>query len=328
MLIKPIENTDCEIIDISQRAMQFDFNALVPDTDNLTTEELKSIIETEDKQQERQGDDTIPMELFNKLLKYFLDKRDYRSAFWIVLQCNTGLRYSDVSKFRRIDLLDKNNKFRESILEPEQKTGKKRINFINDAIKMITLIYLWNVPSIKPLDLMITANPNASNKGYEKETYINSKGRKRCVKINGDFVYKLDKYGNKIPTPLSRDRASVIMRDALIDGLGISIRNDKRTKDNSDAYLKLASHSFRKAYAQAVIEQFVKLFNSDIAYAHAAAMEQLQYDLNHSSRKMTYHYIGDYAETKKKTNMNMNLGADILLPYFIEEKEKHCRKDV
>lgn len=317
----------CNHFDISiklQSETSFDFDALVPDVDQLTSEEELAIAEAEAKLKERQGFDCMPMEILNGLLKYFLDKRDFRSVFWIVLQANTGLRYSDVIKYRRIDLLNEHNKFRESILEQERKTGKQRVNFINDVIKMATLMLLWENPSIKPLDLLISAqyNPKARNKGWLKETYIDEKGKKHCLRINGKFVYILDENGNKIPEALKRNRSAEIMRDALIEGLGISIKNDGRTSSNDSAYLKLATHSLRKAYSAGVVNQFVKMFDSDLAYAHAAAMEQLQYDLNHSSRAMTYHYIGDYVETKRKTNMAMNLGLEVILPYFEVEKNK------
>lgn len=325
-MLHDLQDNGCAMFDISGRTpkpdFKFDFDSLVPATEGLTEEDVQAISEVESTLQERQGDDAMPINIFNSLLKYFLDQKDFRSAFWIVMQANTGLRYSDVSRFRRIDLLNEHNQFRESILNSEQKTGKKRVNFINDAIKMITLIYLWNTPEIKPLDLMMVADPNSTNKGYEKETYINAKGKKRCLKINGEFVYKRDENGRKIPTPLSLSRASTIMRDALVNGLGVSIRNDGRTKNNANAYLKLASHSLRKTYVDAVINQFVRDFDANTAYAHTAAIEFLQYDLNHSSRKMSYHYVGDFIATKKKTNLALNVGIEILLPYFEAEREK------
>lgn len=325
-----LEQLKCQHFDISKKQpseKSFDFDALVPDVDCLTAEEQQAIIEAEEKLKERQGFDCMPMEILNGLLKYFLDKRDFRSVFWIVLQANTGLRYSDIIKYRRIDLLNEHNKFRESILEQERKTGKQRVNFINDAIKMATLMLLWENPSIKPLDLLISAqyNPKARNKGWLKETYIDENGKKHCLKVDGKFVYILDENGNRIPEALKRDRSAKIMRDALINGLGISIKNDGRTSKNDGAYLKLATHSLRKAYSAGVVKQFTQMFDSDLAYAHAAAMEQLQYDLNHSSRAMTYHYIGDYVETKRRINMEMNLGIEVISPYFETEKIRRER---
>ena len=303
----------------------FDFNALIPETQELTGAELKAIAQFEDAQNAGQGKDAMPIELFNKLLKYFLDKGDLRSALWIVLQANTGLRYIDIAQYKRIDLINEFNNFRESILEVERKTGKKRVNFINDAIKMATLLYVWQNPDLKPMDYLLTAGANAKRKGYEIETYIDDKGKERCLKVNNHFVYKLDANGNKIPKPLSRAQSCAIMRDAFIKGLSISLKNDQRTKGNEDAYLNLASHSLRKAYAAAVVNEYVSMFNKDLAFAQTAAMEQLQYDLNHSSRAMTYHYTSNYVANKKKINLKMNLGADVLRPYFEAELAKRSK---
>ena len=300
MLTNP--NMECQVYDISKRTEveELDFDSLIPESDELTDAELEAVAAAEKKQKAGQGTDAMPMEIFNGLLKYFLNKKDFRSVLWIVLQANTGLRYVDISCFRKIDLLNEHNKFRESILETERKTGKKRTNFINDAIKMAALMYLWDNPHIKPLDYLITPLKNARRKGYIT-----------------------DENGNKIVKPLSRQQASLVMRNALVDGLKVAIKNDSRTKESGDAYLKLATHSLRKAYSAAVINQYVNMFDSDLAYAHAAAAEQLQYDLNHSSRAMTYHYIGDYVETKRKINMAMNLGIEVLRSYFEEEKRKY-----
>ena len=300
----------------------FDFNALIPETQELSANELEAIAQFEDEQNAGQGTDAMPLIIFNKLLTYFLDKKDYRSALWIVLQANTGLRYVDISHYKRIDLINEFGSFRESILETERKTGKKRVNFINDAIKMATLLYLWQNPDIKPMDYLLVAGTNAKRKGYEIETYIGSDGKEHCLKNGSHYVYKLDANGNKIPKPLSRGQACSIMRDALIKGLGIHIRNDQRTKRSEAAYLYLASHSLRKAYAAAVVNEYVDMFDKDLAYAQTAAMEQLQYDLNHSSRAMTYHYTSNYVKTKEKINMKMNLGADVLRPYFEAELAK------
>ena len=186
----------------------FDFNALIPETQELTEDEIKAVNEFEDAQNAGQGTDAMPVELFNRLLTYFLDKKDYRSALWITLQANTGLRYIDVAEYRRIDLINEFNNFRESILETERKTGKKRVNFINDAIKMATLLYIWANPDIKPMDYLLAAGANAKRRGYEIETYIDADGKERCLKNGAHYVYKLDANGNKIPKPLSDNFSS------------------------------------------------------------------------------------------------------------------------
>ena len=199
----------------------FDFNSLIPETSELSEDEIKAVNEFENAQSAGQGTDAMPLIIFNKLLTYFLDKKDYRSALWIVLQANTGLRYVDISHYKRIDLINEFGNFRDSILETERKTGKKRVNFINDAIKMAALLYLWQNPDIKPMDYLLVASANAKRKGYEIATYTDENGKEHYLKNGNHYVYKLDANGNKIPKPLSRAQACSIMRDALINGLGL-----------------------------------------------------------------------------------------------------------
>lgn len=318
----------CDRIDISDRGlttvtMELDFDSLIPKTDELTDEEIEQITQIEERQRNGQGTDKIPMEIFNGLLEYFLFQKDYRSVLWITLQANTGLRYIDVCKLRRIDLLNEHNKFRDSILRVEQKTGKKRRIFLNDAIKAATLLYLWDNPQIKPLDLLITAGKNAKFKGYEMETYIDTDGKEKAKRVNGKYVYKLDKDGNRIPKPLSREQACSVLRDALINGLGISIKNDGRTKNNENAYLKLASHSLRKTYADVMLKEYIKIYGGNEIMAREAAMEQLQYDFNHSSRQMSYFYTKEQEDIKRTVNNNMNIGLNILKPHFEREMTRH-----
>ena len=321
----------CDHIDISgwnsdSLEEEFDFDSLIPETEGLSSDELEQIAQVEEKQRRGQGTDKIPMEIFNGLLEHFLYKHDYRSVLWLTLQANTGLRYIDVVKLRRIDLMNENNKFRDSVLRIEQKTGKKRRIFLNKAIKMATLMYLWENPEIKPLDLLITAGKNARYKGYELETYIDCDGKERAVRVNGKYVYKLDEHGNKVPKPLSRSQACTILRNALVCGLGISIKNDKRTKNNEDAYLKLASHSLRKTYADVMLREYLKIYGGNEIMAREAAMEQLQYDFNHSSKQMSYFYTKEQEDIKRTVNENMNIGLEILKPYFEEATIQHLAK--
>ena len=321
----PNINPNCVVVDISKRNTvdydDFDFDSLIPDTAELSGEELSLVSEVNSKLKERQGKDPMPIDIYNELLRYFLEKRDFRTVLMIVLQANTGLRYSDISRFRRIDIIDENNRFRSSIVDIEKKTGKQRVNFLNSAVKMAALMHSWNSPKQKPFNPLITATGN--NKGWLKEKYKDVDGKEKCLRVNGKYVYVLDENGDKIPTPLDLKSANRIIKDGIISGLGVPLKNDCRTSSDKTACLNIATHSLRKAYAAAVVEQYVNFFDHDIAYAHAAAMEQLQYDLNHSSRKATYHYVGDYVEMKAKINMKMNLGIEILAPYFENERKKH-----
>lgn len=313
----------CKKIDISPKreyGIPLDFDTLVPETE-IAEEDRDAMQELAQKQKERQGMDALPLDLFHQMLENCAERRDFRSVFWLVAMANFGLRYSDVAKLRRIDLIDERNRIRDSILLQEKKTDKQRIVFVNDAVKMALLMHLWN-GNFQPTDYLIYSE--GKRKGYEIATCKNEKGREVAVRDEeGNFIYKLDEYGRKIPKPLSRCQSAVIMKNIIIENLGVALKNDKRCKDDPDAVTKIATHSIRKLYGWAVTQAFIYQFDSDIAYAHAAALSFLSQDYGHSSEAMTLHYSKDFDELKRDINTQMNLGAEILAPFFEAEKQKY-----
>lgn len=285
------------------------FNAYVPEAEPCDMEVMKAYAE---KQKESQGMDVLPLDLYDQMLENCLIRKDYRSAFFLTAMANFGLRHSDVVKLRRIDLVDENNRIRDQILIQEKKTSKQRILFVNNAVKMALLLHLNN-SNISPTDFLITSN--GKRKGYEIETDANGKS----LRVKGKYVYKLDENGNKIPKPLSRSQSENIIKDIIINNLGLALKNDKRCKDDPDAIGKICTHSIRKLYGWAVTEAFINQFDSDVAYAHAAALSFLSQDYGHSSEAMTLHYSKDYENLKRKITLNMNLGIGVLEKYFEKE---------
>ena len=315
--------TSCRKIDISQRdqydPLDCDFDSLIPET-QVAVEDESTLQALAQKQKETQGMDALPLDLFNQMLENCAERRDFRSVFWLVAMANFGLRYSDVVKLRYIDLIDEHNKMRDSILLQEKKTSKQRIVFINQAVKMALLMHLWN-GDFSPTDYLIYSE--GRRKGYEFEMVRNSKGRMVAVKDNhGKIVFKYDEYGRKIPKPLSRSQSELIMKGIIIDNLGLALKNDARCKDMDDPIGKICTHSIRKLYGWAVTNAFIEKFDSDVAYAHSAALSFLSQDYGHSSETMTLHYSNDFRELKREINMQMNLGAEVLRPFFEAEKQK------
>lgn len=313
--------TKCNIYNITpaERTVSseaYDFNSLVPQAEPCDYEVLQQYAE---KQKESQGMDVLPPDLYSQMLENCLERRDFRSTFFLVAMANFGLRHSDVVKLRRIDLIDEHNRIREKVLIQEKKTSKQRIVFINDAVKM-ALLMLLNNSSISPTDYLISSNGN--RKGYELETYIDQNGKTKTLRINGKYVFKLDENGNRIPKPLSRSQSENIMKDIIIENLGYALKNDKRCKDEPDCIGKICTHSIRKLYGWAVTQAFINQFDSDIAYAHAAALSFLSQDYGHSSTTMTLHYSKDFDNLKRQINLSMNLGADVLEKYFAEEAKR------
>lgn len=288
------------------------FNDFVPEAEPCDVEIMKAYA---DKQKESQGMDVMPIDLYELMLENCLSRQDYRSTFFLVAMANFGLRHSDVVKLRRIDLVDENNHIRNQILLQEKKTSKQRVLFVNNAVKM-ALLLLLNNSNISPTDFLISSN--GKRKGYEIETDENGKS----IRINGKYVFKLDENGNKIPKPLSRSQSENIIKGIIIENLGFALKNDKRCAGDPDAIGKICTHSIRKLYGWAVTEAFINQFDSDVAYAHAAALSFLSQDYGHSSEAMTLHYSKDYENLKRKIVLNMNLGIEVLEKYFKEEVTK------
>lgn len=76
----------------------------------------------------------------NALVRYFLDKDDFRMAFFVVLGCNTGLRPSDVLDHRWSDIFDGDETIG-GLLRMERKTGKYRKVFLNRAVMEMAWLY-------------------------------------------------------------------------------------------------------------------------------------------------------------------------------------------
>ena len=306
----------CNVYDISNRNIiiddDIDFDSLVPEVDSDEYESAE-LSQYQEHQKHTQGMDVLPLDLFNSMLHHCLFRKDYRSAFWLAVQANTGLRYSDAVKFRRADFVDEHNKIRKQILVQEKKTDKQRIIYVNKAVKETLLMLLWN-SDIAPMDFLITSNGN--NKGYELETYIDETGKRKAVRRNGKYVYKLDKNGNRIPKPLSRRQSENIMKKIITESLA----------DYSDDNWKYCTHSLRKLYGKAITDSFVNKFNSEEMSARTAAMRFLSQDYGHSSEAMTLRYSKDFDDLRRDIVMDMNLGLDIIEPFFQEEMINYLSK--
>ncbi len=301
----------CQVIEIRPSGIStlYDFDSLIPQTENNNIEEVSQYAA---KQKASQGMDILPIDLYNQMLENCLESGAYRTAFWITAMANFGLRHSDVIQFRRIHLIDENNKFRDQILLHEKKTSRMRVVFVNRAVKMALLMHLWH-SDIEPMDFLIASQ--GRRKGYELEIGADGKAKRD----KGKYIYKLDEYGNKIPKPLSIDMSEKIMKNIIIDNIGLALKNDKRTKDDPDCIGKICTHSLRKLYGWGIEQYFINQFDSSIANAHAAALQFLSLDYGHSSLAMTLHYSKDHENQKREIVTKMNLGLPILEKYFAKE---------
>lgn len=320
-----LKEYECNIIQLSRTgesvSFDTDFDSLIPQTSTPTADEFDEIMSVAETKKISQGMDVLPESVFNEMLNQCLAHGKYRNAFWLTTMANFGVRYSDVVKLRRIDFIDECNRLRDSVVIKEKKTSKPRTMYINNAVKMALLMHLWN-GNFDPLDYLICSE--GKHKGYE--TVADTNNPRAALRINGQIVYKLDENGNKIPKPLSRMQSERIMKDMLINDMNIPLINDIRTKSDGD--ISLCTHSIRKLYGNKVDEMFINDFDSDVMYAHTAAMSFLAWDYNHSdgSGKTTSRYVKDFDKMKRTLNMKMNLGIDVLSKYFEIEKQKYLSK--
>lgn len=295
----------CNIIDISRRPelseKPSDFDALIPQA-SIRDDEVEAIHETERRRSEKIGMDSMPEEIFNQVLETCFAEGGYkgfRDALYLVLQANWGVRFSDAIIVKRIDFINEHGAFRESCLFSELKTGKPRTMYINDTIKMCVLMVLWS-KDFSPLEYLIVSD-----------------GRRK--------TYAIDENGNKIPQPLDYTTARKILVNKIIDEVGIKLKNVERCNGGK---FKLATHSLRKLYSHKVQELFNEMYGEE-GKAHTAAMEFLNWDLNHSSLQTTSRYCGDFEACKCAINMEMNVGYEVVERYYKAELEKRkCSQKV
>lgn len=309
----------CNIIELNRNSLEsdFDYDSLIPAA-NIADDEIEAIKELEHFRSEKIGMDCLPEDVFNDVLESCFKQGGYigfRDALYFIIQASWGVRWSDAIIVKRIDFINENGKFRDSCLFSELKTGKPRTMYITDTIKMCVLMVLWN-GDFNPLDYLIVADSNCKN-------YLKVKGADgKIVRKNGKQLYVLDKNGNKIPQPLTYAASRKIMIKKLVDDLGIQLRNVKNCPDGK---LKIATHSLRKLYSAKVAQTFERLYGAD-GQAHTAAMEFLNWDLNHSSIATTSRYCGDFENCKREINLNMKLGYEVVSKYFEVEKAKQQTK--
>lgn len=312
------QRLECNVIDITNRIntnrnTRESFNSLIPKA-NIPPEDYDEIKNLERNRAERKGTDSLPEETFNEVLETCFKQGDYigfRNALIFTLQANWGVRCSDARIVKRIDFINESGNFRESCLFSEMKTGKPRTMYINESIMMCVLMVIWN-RDIQPLDYLLIGS------NYKKK--INPKTGK-VLRINNVIQYEYDFFGNRIPEPLSYPQIRKILSDKLVDDLGIQLKNHKNCADGKYKY---ATHSLRKLYSNKVESLFQQMYGEE-GRAHTAAMEFLNWDLNHSSMATTSRYCGDFEAIKKSINMNLNLGYDVIKKYYDIEKEKYLR---
>lgn len=100
------------------------------------------IMKVVDKKRKHSADAMQTEEMVNVLTQRFLDKGKIHYACLFIIGINTGSRISDILKYRMCDILKDNGEIEEEIIMIEQKTGKERTIYYNEACKLAFKIIL------------------------------------------------------------------------------------------------------------------------------------------------------------------------------------------
>lgn len=152
----------------------------------------KLYMETEEAQQ-RQGMDSFPIAIYNSLLQYCLENKEYRNAMLFICMANWGMRFSDVVRVRFCHLFDSDGNFKDNFTLPngEQKTKKKNIYYNNEATWRIILLYL-DENRCTPYDYLFTSDsnnaPTISLTDIEREEKFGNK-----IRIAEKNIHQLEK---------------------------------------------------------------------------------------------------------------------------------------
>lgn len=300
------QKEQCNVIEMFPQEKR-DYSALIPESVFPKSEKEREIaLEMESEMADSEGMDAMPENIFNAMIEHLLKKGNTRDALMFVLQANFGVRHSDVVKMKLIQLIDTDGNFRDKVNWTEQKTSKTRSLYINDAVKMATLIYLANHPDKKLTDYLFTA------KGYKKATYVDDNGKTKVLRANGKQVYLRDENGNLIPEPLSRVQTETTLKDSLY-AIGVKLKNDRR---HPEGELKLNTHSNRKLYSEKIAEVAYEMKHSGELKLDANVMALVQLDLSHSSMQTTMRYNKSFDRIKEVVCKRMNVGLSVLERYL------------
>lgn len=298
----------CRIIDISLNDSQpIDFDSLIPASILPEGQELEEIQDYESEMQDSSGADAFPEGVFNALIDKAISEGDTRDALLYVVAANFGIRMSDCRKFRLLQFIDTAGHFRHRLYREEQKTGKNRVLFLNDAVKAALILYLRDHK-----DKKLTDFPFISGKNWLKETYIDENGKKKTKRENGKYVYILDENGEKIPEPMEYDAIEKRLKKRL-KAISVPVAKTKKAKDGE---FKLSTHSFRKTYGEKFTEVAMRMKSEGKLMFDADIQMLITLDYMHSSSQTTLRYVKRFEKIKEAVCAETNIGISVLNKYL------------
>ena len=240
------------------------------------------------KQNESRVEYLSDKEEINRLVEYFLKKRDYRTAFYIVLGCNTGLRPSDLLEYRWRNVFD-GDTFCATHNKVERKTQKARAIILNKAVEEMAWLYRKSLgDQYNPEKFCFPSN--GVNKSY---TPLDWRGEAR-----NDRVYSIE------PQPMNVRSMSRLIRNAS-RVLGL-YREDRR----------VSSYSLRKTALNAPTGLIGGVERAEDVREMLESVEVARMLANHANTETTMkHYLGVKNQIMQNTFQGMNLGLEAILKH-------------
>ena len=207
-----------------------------------------------------------------RVSEWFLTHGDVRDNLLFILGINTGFRCGDLLKFRVGHLLNDDGSYRDEVRFVEQKTGKTRRFFLNEAIMDAADLFLEELNNTEG-GVDLNAYLFRSRSGTDSPVYY-EKLREKGMEIDGG-----------VGTPISVYSVERILKKVINDELGIQVN--------------AGTHLLRKTFAYHCIMQ---------SPDRTRAIEFLQRILGHSSAAITLAYAGITDEEIRSTYKKLNLG--------------------
>ena len=224
------------------------------------------------------------VEEIDLMVTYFLERKRFRDALIFVMQCNTGLRISDVLLRKWRDIFKENGEARNKNVAEIKKTGKDQTYYINQAVVAAANLYKANM-----------------KRKYNPEDYI--------------FVSEAYHVSHTSPVDRTKDTRErvVYLQTQPLHVATVSRTMTQAAKEVglSGEGRRLSTHSCRKMFADAHYKKVVKGFDvEDDLQDEMSCIYFAQNALGHSKAFTTMrHYLTDEVEEKLVMRMNFGLAA-------------------
>lgn len=244
------------------------------------------VVEITDAPTKHSADAFTDINDIDNIIRSEMDAGHYRKAAMFVFGINTGYRCGDTLALRVADVIDDNGGIVNELYLSEQKTGKVRTVYLNEAAKT-ALAMLIKTDHLDKIDYLFRGDGNRS--AYLDKLVYDTDGELIDVLTTGE---RYDVFGNeRVRAPMAVDTVA---------------RWLKKVTKKLNIYGHFSSHALRKTFTEFISRDWNDNHN---AIAASAA-------LAHSEVRTTVeHYMSvDPARLREKW-LSLNLGLNAIKEY-------------